>query len=73
MNVFSPYHADDCFSKLLLKNQSWTFVDVKFEWFGDKVVPKVALHRNIQYVERWVQMIHRWIDWSWLPYNFAID
>jgi hypothetical protein len=42
----SPKHAE-CFSKLLLKDQSWAFADVKFEWFGHKVVPKVGLHGSL--------------------------
>jgi hypothetical protein len=68
----SFFHADECFSKLLIKNQSRAFSTVVFKWFGDKVVPEIGLQRSRKKVnvDRWVEPIHRWIDWSLLYYNF---
>jgi hypothetical protein len=69
MCVFSPDTADEFFSKLLLKDQSQAFFNVKFEWFGDKIVPKISL-RGLKYVDRWIETIHCWIDLNLFPYNF---
>jgi hypothetical protein len=70
-SVFRPYHADECLSKLLFKDQSRAFVRVKLEWFGDKIVPKIGLQRTARKSgHRWVESIHRRIDLSLLDYNF---
>jgi hypothetical protein len=60
----------NCFSKLLLKDQSRAFANVVFEWFGHKIVPKIGLNISFTNVDRWIEPIHRWMDWSLLYYKF---
>jgi hypothetical protein len=70
--VFRPYHAEECLSKLLLKDQSRAFASVKFEWVCAKIVPEIGLHRRTKLINghRWIETIHRGIDSNLLSYNF---
>jgi hypothetical protein len=59
-----------CPCSFSLKDHSWAFFDVVFEWFG-QVVPKIGLNRNIPtHRDSWVKGIHRWIDWNLLSCKF---
>jgi hypothetical protein len=58
-------------SKFLFKDQSRAFANVEFEWFGLKVVPEIGLHRSSSMNEEsLIETIRRWIDESWIPYNY---